>query len=253
MRASPSAKALSRPALGLALALAFLLTACPTHDVTTRPFHVQMTLGDGSGLEAHVDPAGATIGFSGTARRQDDTTLVVQAAPISALGVTTDVTIAFRPDASPGVAFPPQLDGAPVTVIVNLDPSQLGPNGEALPILGFAVSTGTAPNVHYQFLIGEFQPPAGTIFTIGDASGDVPAFQVVEDASEFEPAHCGAVYYDVLRVYGTSNEISLRHGDSGTMPVGAAATWNVRHVVSWHRVRTCAGQLKSWTQLAAWR
>ncbi len=237
----------------IALPLAVLLTACPTHDVETRPFHIQMTLGDGTGLETHVDAGGATIGFSGTARRQDDTTLVVQNAPISSFGVTTDVTISFRGDASPGVAFPTQLDGAPVTVIVHVAPTQVGPIGEALPIVGFAVSTGTDPNIHYQFLIGELPPPSGTLFTIGDATGDVPAFQVVRDAAEFEPAKCGAVYYDVLRVYGTSKEISLRHGDQGTMPVGGGASWNVRNVVSWHRDRACEGQLKSWTQLAAWR
>jgi hypothetical protein len=257
MRASPSPAAASRSALGtrLALPLALLLAGCPTHDVETRPFQLRVTLGDGTGLEAHVPADGQTVGFGGTARRQDDTTLVVQGATLAAIGATTDVTLAFRGDASPGVAFPQQLDGAPVTVLVHVAPSQVGPRGEALPIVGFAVATGTDPNLHYQFLIGELPPPEppADVFVIGETTGDVPAFRVVRDAAEFEPARCGPVYYDVLRVFGASREVSLRHGDQGTMPVGDGGVWNVRHVVSWHREDPCDGGLNSWTQLAAWR
>jgi hypothetical protein len=135
---------------------------------------------------------------------------------------------------------------------VHVDPAQHGPGGESLPLLGFAVSIGADPNTHYQFLLGELPPPAD-IFAIGDANGDVPYFQVIADAAEFEPARCGAVYYDVLRVYGTSQEVSLRHGEQKEMPVGAAANWKVRNVVSWHRDGACADQVEAWTQLAAWR
>jgi len=247
-----------RPSVA-ALLLALLPAACTTHDVETHPFHLQITLSDGTALEQGF-AAATTVGISGTARRQDDTTMVVQGAKIGAASAPVDATISFRADASPGVAFPPQLDGAPVNVIVHVDPAQGGPGGEALPILGLAVSIGTDPNTHYQFLIAEFPPPPpaslvvqGDIFVVGDAAGDVPYFQVIGDAAEFEPARCGAVYYDVLRVYGTSTEISLRHGEQDEMPVGAAASWKVRHVVSWHRDRACAGQAKAWTQFAGWR
>lgn len=243
----------------VALCLALLSAACTKHDVETHPFHLQITLPDGTGLEQSFTAA-TTIGLSGTARRQGDTTMVLQGATIGTASAPVDATISFRADASPGVAFPPQLDGAPVTVIVHLDPAQRGPGGEPLPLLGLAISTGTDPNTHYQFLLAELPPPPpaslvvqGDIFVIGDAAGDVPYFEVIGDAAEFEPARCGAVYYDVLRVYGTSKEVTLRHGEQDEMPVGAAANWKVRHVVSWHRDRACAGQVKAWTQFAAWR
>lgn len=238
-----------------ALVLALALAACQNRELETTPFRIDATRSDGVSFVVDVP---AAYRFTGTARLLEPTVLLVQGATLPETP-PFDATLRFRPDAPGGVVFPPQLDGAAVTVVLLSDPAGTGPDGEPLPYAGLRIATGAAPDLRHQFAMVEAAyTGAGTgIISVGpaDPTDDVPFFRVVADWTEFEPAECGPAYYDSLEVLGDDERFTLRRGARRGLSVGAAdaARWTVLHVLSWHRRGTCGDQAEAWTQFAAWR
>lgn len=238
-----------------ALLLAIALAACGTHDLETTPFQIDASRSDGVSFVVDVL---AAYRFTGTARLLEPTVLLVQGASLPETA-PFDVTLRFRPDAPGGVVFPPQLDGAAVTVVLLSDPTGTGPEGEPLRYPGLRIATGAAPDLRHQFAIvdSDYEGAGTNIITIGpaDPTDDVPFFRVIADWTEFEPAECGPAYYDALEVLGDDERFTLRRGERRELSIGAAdaASWKVVHVLSWHRQGTCDDQAEAWTQFAAWR
>jgi hypothetical protein len=227
------------------------LAACASGEPDVHPFRIEATMA-GAGLETGVTQPTPFV-FDGVAHRRDDTTLEVQ------VGVTAPqlLTISFHRDAAPEVAFPPQLEGQQVNVTVDVDPTRGGPDGEPLPIHGVLIALGAAPNLRFQFFLGEFSSDdtRGLAIQPAAADQDAPWFHVVNDWAQFEPAKCGPVYYDVLQAIGDNEIVPLRRGEKGELSIGAAGEppWKVLNVMSYHRRGSCGSQAKAWTQMAAWR
>lgn len=267
MPASPS----SRRALGAAAIAACLALGCSERDVETVPFRLSATVDGRSLADGLLVPSGFVL--NGTATRVSPTSLLVAAAIDDTGELVGDLSLGFDAAAAPELAFPEQLDGVFVRVVLVADASHLGPEGEPLPIVGFRVATGTAPAFHWQFLLYEstYQTLVGQPFVGQPAFGipglepgppDLPQFLVEGEFAYFEPAECGLVYYDVLNVAdddldgqedavlgrGERAELSIREASYPEVP-----PVTVLHVQSWHRDGRCAGQAQAWTQLAAWR
>ncbi len=266
MSASPTDRRGARRAARLALAL-LALGACAERDVETRPFHLAVTGPAGDSLA--VGDAPALLSLAGTAAVPGATTLVVAGAvrvvapqdpaQDQPLG---DVTISFDGAAAPDVAFPARLAGRAVLVEVELQPGATGPRGEPLPVWTVRIATGARLSPTYELLLGETAAArgdgiAGVPGLLGPFFGDedVPAFQVEADWTDYQPAECGLVYLDALRVLAPDGTSAvLRSGETGQRAIGLRPDpWNVRHVLSWHRRGKCGGQSGTWTQIAAWR
>lgn len=244
--------------VAVAAAAAALLAACGTREPRATPFAITVT-----------GPSGAPV--------TGPNPILVQ-GPVTARAATSlvvddpqhggAVTIAFDPAASPGVAFPPQLQGASVAIEVEESDTIRSPAGALLPYPALRVFQQDAPSgASFQFFLGEGDlvdaqglPVPPPLLSPGDA--DVPGFSVFADNTQFEPSSCGLYYYDLLRVDGDA-ALGLRKGEQGTVHVdqrvyqatGVQVTrppWNVRHVTSFHRI-DCSRPPRAWTQLAAWR
>lgn len=257
-------------ATALAVVAVAALAACEERDVETRPFRIAVTVGDrplGEGIAATT-----AFVLNGVGDRRSDVALAVPGAVADDGGLVGDVLVAFDPSAAPGLAFPPQLHGAQVRVVVVVDPAHLGPRGEPLPVVGFRVALGAAPDFRQQLLLSEgtyadanglgvVGPAPFGIAGIDRTRPDVPEFLLEDGASTFEPAECGLVYYDLLDVVDDVEGIRgdvLRTGERLEMSIGEAAApeeppWTVLHVLSWHRDGRCTGQAQAWNQFAAWR
>jgi hypothetical protein len=243
------------------------LVGCAKRDVQAHPFHVAVVGPDGASLA--VGDASFVLTLAGTARVPGATTFVVAGAVkiVNAADPTTDVpvgdvTITFDGAAAPDLAFPARLDGQPVLVEAAVAPAGTGPADEPLPVRTVRLATGARLAPTYEFSMGEttatqangiaFEPPL-----IGPYYGDedLPGFAVQADWTDYQPAECGLVYLDVLRVAAPDGtELLLRAGGTGQLAVGLRPDpWNVRHVLSWHRRGKCSGQSGTWTQIAAWR
>ena len=268
MSASHTDRRGARRAARLALALLSLaLGACAERDVETRPFHLAVTGPGGDSLAVGEAPALLTL--AGTAAVPGPTTFVVAGAvrvvapqdPAQDVSIG-DVTITFDRAAATDVAFPARLAGRTVLVEVEVMPGGTGPAGEPLPVWTVRIATGARLAPTYELVLGETTAArtdgiAGVPGLVGPFFGDedLPAFQVEADWTDYQPAECGLVYLDALRVLapdGTS--VLLRHGETGQGVIGLRPDpWNVRHVLSWHRRGKCGGQSGTWTQIAAWR
>ena len=252
----------------LALSLAALaLGACARRDVDTRPFHLAVTGPDGASLA--VGNASVLLTYLGTAAVPGRTTFVVRGAvrvvdpadPAADVPIG-DVTLSFDGTAAPELAFPARLEGQAVLVEVAVVPGATGPEGEPLPVPTFRIATGARLAPTYELSMGETtaaradgiaaSPPLlGPFF--GDE--DLPSFQVEADWTDYQPAECGLVYLDALRVVAPDGgSVLLRRGETGQRAAGLRPDpWNVRHVLSWHRRGKCGRQSGTWTQIAAWR
>lgn len=264
MSASPR----DRRALRAALALAALaLAACAERDVRTRPFHLAVTGPDGGSLA--VGDGSFVLTLAGTAQVPGGTTLVVagavrvvDAADPAADVPVGDVTVTFDGAAAPELAFPARLAGQAVLVEAAVVPGGTGPDGEPLPVRTLRIATGDRRAPSYELGLGETtaersdgiatSPPLLGPF-YGDE--DLPAFVVEANWTDYQPAECGLVYLDVLRVLAPDGaELLLRRGEAGQLAVGLRPDpWHVRHVISWHRRGACGGQSRTWTQIATWR
>lgn len=262
----PELRRVRRPGLFLALA-ALALGACTERDADTRPFHLAVTGPDGASLA--VGDAPVLLTFLGTAAVPGPTTFVVGGAvrvvdpqDPAADVPAGDVTLSFDGAAAPDLAFPARLAGQAVMVEVAVVPGATGPVGEPLPVWVIRIATGPRLAPTYELTMGETTAErtdgiAGVPAVLGPFFGDedVPAFLVEADWTDYQPAECGLVYLDALRVFAPDgSSIVLRPGETGQRAVGLRPDpWNVRHVLSWHRRGKCGGQSGTWTQIAAWR
>jgi hypothetical protein len=243
-------------AVSLGLGLGLGLAACDTRDVETTPFVIEASRSDGASFVVDLP---AIYLLTGTGRRLEPTRLVLEGVSLEG-SAPFDVTLGFRPGAPGGVVFPPQLDGAPLTVVLVSDPAATGPEGEPLRYPALRIATGAAPDLRHQFAMVDsaYAGSHGTdVITIGppDPADDVPYFRVLAQWTEFEPAECGPAYYDALEVLGDDERFTLGRGERREISIGAADAerWKVLHVLSWHRRDTCGDQAEAWTQFAAWR
>jgi len=170
--------------------------------------------------------------------------------------------LSFDPRAVSGLRFPPAVDGVALLVELFIGPTDLGPRNEPLPIVGIRVATGAPARPTFEFLASEWArarddgtpgPPVAFAPNI-TGSEDVPVADVSESELEYDPAKCGLVYYDFMKVAGDDRVLTLGTGERGTVSVGARPEpWNVVHATSWHRHGKCSGQSGTWTQIVAWR
>jgi hypothetical protein len=243
-------------ALAVRLGLGLGLAACDTRDVETTPFVIEASRSDGASFVVDLP---AVYRLTGTGRLLEPTRLVVEGVSLEG-SAPFDVTLAFGASAPGAVVFPPQLDGAAVTVVLLTDPARTGPAGEPLRYPALRIATGAAPDLRHQFAMVDsaYAGSAGTgVITIGppDPADDYPYFRVLSEWTEFEPAECGPAYYDALEVLGDDERFTISHGERRELSIGAAdaASWKVLHVLSWHRRETCGDEAEAWTQFAAWR
>jgi hypothetical protein len=237
-----------RFALALAL-LAAGLAGCPSHEVTTRPFRLDARLADGSALGS-----GATgqevLTLAGAAHIVNPTTLAVTG--------NQDVTLTFDPSAAPDLAFPPQLEGAQVSVEVFVDPAGTGPDGEPLHYAGYRVSIGGS----YEFALGEWTtendiadpavPPSFAFFPT--TAPDLPPMSIASDWRDWEATGCGLAYYTPLFVKDDFEVVPLLRGERRAFKIAPRVEeLTVLHVLSYHRTESCGGRPRSWSQIAAWR
>jgi hypothetical protein len=173
-----------------------------------------------------------------------------------------DVTVSFDGAAAPDLAFPSRLEGQAVLLEAAVVPGGTGPRGEPLPVRSVRLATGSRLAPTYEYAMGETtaaQPNgvSSAPVLMGPYYGDedLPFFAVVGDWTDYQPAECGLVYLDVLRVLAPDGtQLLLRAGATGQIAVGFRADpWTVRHVLSFHRRGKCGGQSGTWTQIAAWR
>ncbi|HET9553787.1 MAG TPA: hypothetical protein VFP50_12530, partial [Anaeromyxobacteraceae bacterium] len=175
-------------------------------------------------------------------------------------------TVTFDAGASPGIAFPPQLEGAQVVLAAQQNPDARDPAGRPLPYPALRLAIGDATSQRFQLVLvdspyedlrrlGEKPRPIGTETVLGDTTfPDFPDFRVFASSARFVPADCGLVYFDVLRVYGEGTATwDLDVGRAVEVPIGTDTPWTVHHVTSWHRTGGCDGSAKTWTQYAARR
>jgi hypothetical protein len=234
-----------------ALSLALALAACQKRDVETKPFHVEVARSDAGSF---LLDARAAFRFSGTGALLEPTVLRVAGVVPEGGGAPFDVTLSFRKDATGGLAFPAQFDGAQLTVTLLSDPASKGPEGEPLHYPGFRIeTTGVLASDVRQFGLVEsaYEGAGGTdAILLGPLE-----IRVRDDWTEFEPAECGPVYYDFLEVTGDDEVINLSRGERGDLTIAAPdpERWTVLHALSWHRRGTCGSQAEAWTQFAAWR
>lgn len=254
-------------ALAVAFAAALSLGGCAKRDVQAHPFHLAVVGPDGASLAVGDGPVLLTL--AGTARVPDATTFVVAGAVrvVNAADPTTDVpvgdvTITFDASGAPDLAFPARLEGQAVLVESAVVPDGTGPRGEPLPVRTVRVATGARLAPTYELALGETTAALqnglpGTPPLMGPYYGDedLPFLAVEADWTDYQPAECGLVYLDVLRVLAPDGaELLLRGGATGQIGVGLRPDpWIVRHVLSWHRRGKCADQSGTWTQIAAWR
>ena len=247
--------------------IAVALGGCAKRDVQSHPFHLAITGPDGNPLAVEEGPVLLTL--VGTARVPGATTFVVAgAARVMNAGDPTadvplgDVTFTFDGSGAPDLAFPARLDGQAVLLESAVVSGGTGPRGEPLPVRSVRIATGDRLAPTYEFAMGETTATqsngiGGTPPLLGAFYGDedLPFFVVQGDWTDYQPAECGLVYLDVLRVVAPDGtELLLRAGDTGQIAVGLRPDpWTVRHVLSWHRRGKCSGQSGTWTQIAAWR
>lgn len=253
----------SRAALGAAVAAALALAACRTHDVDVRPFHIRATA-NGAPLEG-LSPGAVFYVLFGAGEVQGPTTLRLPDAVYADGRPFGELVLSFDGAPAPGAVFDPSLGGVPLRVLVLADADARGPDGEALPIPGFRVATGSSPDFRHRIVLweGTYTGDNGVARVFAPAGpheddpaiADIPGFQVEAVYAGWEPAECGLVYYDVLDVVGetASSDVALDHGERGVVPIGIREPWIVFHVQSWHRDGRCDGQAQAWSQLAAWR
>lgn len=234
------------PALAPVALAAALLAACTVErepDVT--PFAIAA---DVNGV-----PLAASGDFVGIAAVEAPNTLRLTSGE-------SVLTVTFDADAAPGVAFPADLDGQQIGVGIHVDDAHVGADGAPLRIPGLQiVALAAGGGVEFRFLMGE-----GTYRTGNDLPAtppalrpinptDFPVLQVIADNLYFEPAACGLVYYDRLRVLVNEREDlpfdTEKRVELGDPPAG----WTVHHVLSWHRNGDCPNEIATWTQVAMWR
>lgn len=228
------------------IAIALLAAACTTErEPAVRPFEIQATL-DGAPA-----PAGVTQVF-GVAARLDGATLRATSADGHVLEVSFD-------GAEAHVELPADLDGQPIGLVVFVDEAHRGPHGEPLRVPAFQVLDVVDGQYRYRFLLGEGtyrnqgERPVLPLLFFPPNPTDFPSLAIVPDNLYFEPAQCGFIYYDRLRILVEArhdlpfdSEQRVRFGEP-------AADWTVRHVLSWHRTGDCPHETKTWTQAVMWR
>jgi hypothetical protein len=237
-------------------AIALLAAACATREPDLRPFRVTAVAGGVSLVDGPAS-AGAVL-VNGTAARPEPTALVVQPASGPA------VTIRFEPVAA--VSFPDAVAQGPVAVELRVDPAARGPGGAPLPVRGMRVADANG-RVRFFLAEGDLRDEQGLPIvprpiSIADAQAipDLPPMEVVAPGTVFEPSDCGDVYYDRLRVSGTSETV-LERGDEALVAVAAGgdlAPWRVVLVEAFHRTQErtggeCANAVRAWFQAAGSR
>lgn len=256
-----------RPATAALAALIVLLGAaaagCQRSDPVVVPFGLRLADQAGAPILPNVHPLEPLVALEGLAVRVGPGELVVTDP------VLGPVTVTFDAAAHPGVAFPAGLDGQVVRVHAQHNPAAVAPGGAPLPYPAARFGLVVQGLTRYQFALadspyedGDGLPspprPLDPEPLLGDgvdpvndpAFPDHPIFGVSASHARFEAAECGLVYHDVLVVEGEPAEA----GDRVTTVIEASpAPWTTLHVDSWHRVGSCPGRAKTWTQWAAWR
>jgi hypothetical protein len=231
--------------LGLLLGLA-ASAACMEREITATPFHIEATL-DGAPL------APGLTEFLGVAALVGERSLRVTSpdGPVLAL--------AFSDAGGADVRFPADLEGRELGVRLIVDVAHRGPHGEPLPIPALQViAKNDAGFFEYRVVLGEGTYvsgnglPALPLLFLPPTLEDFPRLTVFADSLYFEPASCGLVYYDQLRVLSGQLQ-DLEHATTKRIALGQPPEWNVRHVLSWHRIGDCPDDVSTWTQAAMWR
>jgi hypothetical protein len=249
-----------RPRAAAALAaLLAALAGCSRQDPEVRPFAIRIAGPTGDPLPPDATLAPLLV-VAGLAHVIDKGTLTIDDA------ARGRCTVTFDAGASPGIEFPPQLEGAQVVLAAQQNPDARDPAGRPLPYPALRIAIGSGAGEHHQLVLvdspyedqrqlGEKPRPIGTETVLGDTTfPDFPDFRVFASSARFVPAECGLVYFDVLRVYGEANATwDLDVGRSVQVPIGTDPPWTVHHVQSWHRTGGCDGSAKTWTQYAARR
>jgi hypothetical protein len=229
------------------LLLAALASGCTEREPETRPFRIEVTL-DGAPLAAGLTE------FLGVATLETEQRLRVQ----NAEGAT--LVVAFDASADPDVRFPPELANQQVGVRALVDESNQGPSGETLRVPAVQVLLQNfGGGLEYRFILGEgtyrteTELPALPFLFLPLSPLDFPTTTVIADNLYFEPAECGLVYYDRLRVLVGDRE-DLPHDTKERVALGdPPVDWDVHHVLSWHRSGDCPDEVRTWTQAALTR
>jgi hypothetical protein len=236
----------SRPHAVLGLAAIVAFAACTEREIEVTPFRIEATI-DGSPA-----PPGITE-YVGVAALDGDRSLRVTSADGPVLA------IAFSDAGGPDVRFPVDLAGRDVGVRVMVDEAHLGVDGQPLRVPAIQViARGNDGFFTYRMLLGEATYatnaglPALPVLFLPPLREDFPRLSVIADSLYFEPANCGLLYYDQIRVAGDSISDLVRE-ETKQMALGLPPEWNVRNVVSWHRSGDCPGDVRAWTQVAMWR
>jgi hypothetical protein len=236
--------------------LAVVLAGCQRSDPEVVPYGIRLADAGGAPILATVD--GVVAAVEGPATRVGPGELRVQDQTLGLVNVTFDAA------AHPGVAFPARLDGQPVRVHAQHLPDAVAPGGRPVPYPALRVALIVAGASSFQFVLAEAPQlqgrdvpvvprPLGPEPLLGDDPNgfpDFPTFAVATAHSRFEVAECGLIYHDVLDVEGQA----IQAGQTARTDFGdGSAPWTTLHVDSWHRVGSCPGRSKTWTQWAAWR
>ncbi|HYG69389.1 MAG TPA: hypothetical protein VD838_17075 [Anaeromyxobacteraceae bacterium] len=235
----------SRPrAPRAAIALVLALAGCTEREIDVTPFRIEATL-DGAPLSQGIFEFAGVGGFDG------ERTMHVTS------GTGQVLSVSFSDGGGAEVRFPDDVQGRDTIVRVQVDDAHQGPDGEPLRIPAMhLVTRNNAGFFEFRMVMGEgtYRTEAGLgalPILFQPVAQDFPLVRVVADSLYFEPAECGLVYYDRLRVEADERE-DLKHDTTERVALGLA-TWNVRHVLSWHRQGDCPDDVRTWTQVALWR
>lgn len=241
-----------RRRLGPLLVVALAAAGCQTRELDVRPFHLQITVAGDAAFPAPPDAIDTQV--EGVATRVGPTELVL------ATSTHGDVRLRFDNAAAPQVVFPPGLDGAQVRARIRLLPVSPGPRGEPLPFPGVKLTDLATGSV--RFALGEWSvatrdgTPAAPRSVMAEALEEdlPPALLLQREWVDYEATDCGLVYYAPMFVLLEDSRFILDRDEEATLVRGPTADpLHVRHVVSYHRSSSCAGQTRTWTQIAAWR
>jgi hypothetical protein len=252
-----------RRALALLGALLGVAAAgCHRADPTVVPFAIRLAGPAGQPVLPNVTPGDVLVLVEGSASLAGPGELRVADAT---LGL---VTVTFDAAAHPFVAFPDQLDGQQVRVHAQYDAEAVAPGGLPIPYPALRVALVEAGASRYQLVLADSPYEEGSglpnvprpllpELSLGDSIDladpfypDHPIFLVAAAHARFEAGACGLVYHDVLQAEGAA----LQAGEEArTVLELSPVPWTTRHVDSWHRVGSCPGRPKTWTQWAAWR
>lgn len=233
-----------RVLLGLAAVVAS--AACTEREIPVTPFHLEATV-DGAPLSGGVTEFGGVLTLDGARTLR----VTSPEGPV--------LVVSFGDGGGEDVRFPEDLQGREGGVRVLVDEALRGPDGEPLTVPAIQVIAQRDDGFfEYRVVLGE-----GTYVSNNGLAGlpllflpplveDFPRLTVIADNLYFEPANCGLVYYDQIRVL--SGEVKdIERDTTEQITLAGSLDWNVRHVVSWHRAGDCPDDVSAWFQAAMWR